>query len=110
MVEAPGRADELVAKALDAGINIRRFDEDRVGISVGESHDDEVLKALVSALGGTLGEADSKYDLPSDLLRTDNYMQHPVFHKYRSETEMMRYLRHLADKDLALDRTMIPLG
>ena len=110
VVEAPGRADELVAKALDAGINIRRFDEDRVGISVGESHDDEVLKALVSALGGILGEADSKYDLPSDLLRTDDYMQHPVFHKYRSETEMMRYLRHLADKDLALDRTMIPLG
>ena len=110
VVEAPGRADELVAKALDAGINIRRFDEDCVGISVGESHDDEVLKALVSALGGTLGEADSKYDLPSDLLRTDDYMQHPVFHKYRSETEMMRYLRHLADKDLALDRTMIPLG
>ena len=110
VVEAPGRADELVAKALDAGINIRRFDEDRVGISVGESHDDEVLKALVSALGGTLGEADSKYDLPSDLLRTDDYMQHPVFHKYRSETEMMRYLRHLVDKDLALDRTMIPLG
>ena len=110
VVEAPGRADELVAKALDSGINIRRFDEDRVGISVGESHDDEVLKALVSALGGTLGEADSKYDLPSDLLRTDDYMQHPVFHKYRSETEMMRYLRHLADKDLALDRTMIPLG
>ena len=110
VVEAPGRADELVAKALDAGINIRRFDEDRVGISVGESHDDEVLKALVSALGGTLGEADSKYNLPSDLLRTGDYMQHPVFHKYRSETEMMRYLRHLADKDLALDRTMIPLG
>ena len=50
---------------------------------MGESHDDEVLKALVSALGGTLGEADSKYDLPSDLLRTDDYMQHPVFHKYR---------------------------
>ena len=110
VVEAPGRADELVAKALDAGINIRRFDEDRVGISVGESHDDEVLKALVSALGGTLGEADAQYDLPAELLRTDEYMQHPIFHKYRSETEMMRYLRHLADKDLALDRTMIPLG
>ena len=110
VVEAPGRADELVAKALDAGINIRRFDEDRVGISVGESHDDEVLKALVSALGGTLGEADAQYDLPAELLRTDDYMQHPIFHKYRSETEMMRYLRHLADKDLALDRTMIPLG
>ena len=110
VVEAAGRADELVAKALEAGVNIRRFDENRVGISVGESHGEELLKSLVEALGGTLGEADSKYDLPSNLLRTDDYMQHPIFHKYRSETEMMRYLRHLADKDLALDRTMIPLG
>ena len=110
VVEAAGRADELVAKALEAGVNIRRFDENRVGISVGESHGEELLKSLVEALGGTLGEADSKYDLPSNLLRTDEYMQHPIFHKYRSETEMMRYLRHLADKDLALDRTMIPLG
>ena len=110
VVEAAGRADELVAKALDAGVNIRRFDENRIGISVGESHGEELLKGLVEALGGTLGEADAQYDLPAELLRTDDYMQHPIFHKYRSETEMMRYLRHLADKDLALDRTMIPLG
>ena len=110
VVEAAGRADELVAKALEAGVNIRRFYENRVGISVGESHGEELLKGLVEALGGTLGEADAQYDLPAELLRTDDYMQHPIFHKYRSETEMMRYLRHLADKDLALDRTMIPLG
>ena len=110
VVEATGRADELVAKALEVGVNIRRFDENRVGISVGESHGEELLKSLVEALGGTLGEADAQYDLPAELLRTDDYMQHPIFHKYRSETEMMRYLRHLADKDLALDRTMIPLG
>lgn len=110
VVEAAGRADELVAKALEAGVNIRRFDENRVGISVGESHGEELLKGLVEALGGTLGEADAQYDLPAELLRTDDYMKHPIFHKYRSETEMMRYLRHLADKDLALDRTMIPLG
>lgn len=110
VVEAAGRADELVAKALEAGVNIRRFDENRVGISVGESHGEGLLKSLVEALGGTLGEADAQYDLPAELLRTDDYMQHPIFHKYRSETEMMRYLRHLADKDLALDRTMIPLG
>ena len=110
VVEAAGHADELVAKALEAGVNIRRFDENRVGISVGESHGEELLKSLVEALGGTLGEADAQYDLPAELLRTDDYMQHPIFHKYRSETEMMRYLRHLADKDLALDRTMIPLG
>lgn len=110
VVEAAGRADELVAKALEAGVNIRRFDENRVGISVGESHGEELLKSLIEALGGTLGEADAQYNLPAELLRTDDYMQHPIFHKYRSETEMMRYLRHLADKDLALDRTMIPLG
>ncbi|MBF1669819.1 MAG: aminomethyl-transferring glycine dehydrogenase [Rothia mucilaginosa] len=110
VVEAAGRADELVAKALEAGVNIRRFDENRVGISVGESHGEELLKGLVEALSGTLGETDAQYDLPAELLRTDDYMQHPIFHKYRSETEMMRYLRHLADKDLALDRTMIPLG
>ena len=111
VVEAPGAADELVAKALDAGVNIRRFDANRVGISVGESHDDAVLGHLVKALGGELpAEADPAFGIPDALLRTDDYMQHPIFHKYRSETEMMRYLRRLSDKDLALDRTMIPLG
>ena len=111
VVEAPGAADELVAKALNAGVNIRRFDANRVGISVGERHDDAVLGRLVKALGGELpAEADPAFSIPDALLRTDDYMQHPIFHKYRSETEMMRYLRRLSDKDLALDRTMIPLG
>ena len=111
VVEAPGAADELVAKALNAGVNIRRFDANRVGISVGESHGDAVLGRLVKALGGELpAEADPAFGIPDALLRTDDYMQHPIFHKYRSETEMMRYLRRLSDKDLALDRTMIPLG
>ena len=111
VVETPGAADELVAKALDAGVNIRRFDANRMGISVGESHDDAVLGRLVKALGGELpAEADPAFSIPDALLRTDDYMQHPIFHKYRSETEMMRYLRRLSDKDLALDRTMIPLG
>lgn len=107
--EAKGRADELVAKALEAGVNIRRLSADRISISVGESHTEQVLEALVAALGGELGETDS-YELPEALLRTDDYMTHPVFHLYRSETSMMRYLRSLSDKDLALDRTMIPLG
>ena len=111
VIDAPARADELVAKALEAGINIRRINENRVGISVGESHDDRVLERLVKAFGAELpSEADAKFSIPANLLRTDEYMKHPVFHKYRSETEMMRYLRHLSDKDLALDRTMIPLG
>ncbi|MFW0118449.1 aminomethyl-transferring glycine dehydrogenase [Rothia sp. P5764] len=107
--EAPGQADQLVDKALEAGINIRRLSADRISISVGESHSEQVLQDLVTALGGTLGESDA-YKIPETLLRTDEYMTHPVFHLYRSETSMMRYLRSLADKDLALDRTMIPLG
>ena len=111
VIDAPARADELVAKALEAGINIRRINENRVGISVGESHDDRVLERLVKAFGAELpSEADAKFSIPANLLRTDEYMKHPVFHRYHSETEMMRYLRHLSDKDLALDRTMIPLG
>lgn len=108
--EAKGKADELVGKAREAGINIRRQSADRISISVGESHTDDVLSALIEALGGTLPEAIDGYDIAEDLLRTDDYMQHSVFHTYRSETAMMRYLRKLSDKDLALDRTMIPLG
>ncbi|MDO4916547.1 MAG: aminomethyl-transferring glycine dehydrogenase [Rothia sp. (in: high G+C Gram-positive bacteria)] len=107
--EAQGKADELVATAAKAGVNIRKINDDRISISVGESHDDAILAQLVEAFGGKLSD-DAQHDIPSDLLRTDEYMQHPVFHLYRSETSMMRYLRQLSDKDLALDRTMIPLG
>lgn len=109
-LEAPGKADELVAKALEAGINIRRLSADRISISVGESHGEEVLTALAQALGGQLAQEEDAYPILAQLLRTDDYMTHPVFHLYRSETSMMRYLRSLSDKDLALDRTMIPLG
>ncbi|MFW0109960.1 aminomethyl-transferring glycine dehydrogenase [Rothia sp. P13129] len=110
--DAPSRADELVAAALEAGINIRKINSDRISISIGESHDEDTLRNLVEALGGTLVEesAEEQYPMPAELLRDDDYMQHPVFHSYRSETAMMRYLRKLSDKDLALDRTMIPLG
>lgn len=108
--EASGRADELVNQALAAGINIRKVNADRISISVGESHGDDILRALVEALGGSLPEKTDAYGLTQSLVRTDEYMQHPVFHTHQSETAMMRYLRRLADKDLALDRTMIPLG
>lgn len=107
--DVEGKADEYLKKAADAGINIRKINDARISISVGESHDDAVLIALVEAFGATLPESGS-HEISSDLLRTDEYMQHPVFHLYRSETSMMRYLRQLSDKDLALDRTMIPLG
>ncbi len=112
-LRAPGRADDLIAAALTAGINIRRVDADTIGVTVDETTTDEDLERLCSALGAVLGpvvvDADT-VGLPEDLRRTSPYLSHPIFHDYRSETEMLRYLRRLSDRDLALDRTMIPLG
>jgi glycine dehydrogenase len=68
-----------------------------------------MLERLLGALGAGVGD-DVSSDLPSDIVRTDSFMQQPVFHDYRTETEMLRYMRRLADRDLALDRCMIPLG
>ncbi|WP_178945481.1 aminomethyl-transferring glycine dehydrogenase [Kocuria sp. TGY1127_2] len=106
----PGRADDVVASALDKGINLRRVDADRVGISLGEPHTFEQLDAVLSAFGSAPSDAPGEFDLPAESLRQDDYLSHPTFHSHRSETSMMRYLRELSDKDLALDRTMIPLG
>ncbi|WP_030015070.1 aminomethyl-transferring glycine dehydrogenase [Curtobacterium sp. S6] len=106
----PGRADEVMAEALKRGINLRRVDADRVGVSIGEPHTFEEIDAVLSAFGAAPSDQPGSYDLPAELLRQDDYLGHPVFHSHRSETQMMRYLRELTDKDLALDRTMIPLG
>ena len=113
----PGQADAVVAAAADRGYNLRRVDGDTVGVSFGEPHTDrdvvEVLTAVTEACGAAEGESEpdgSAFELPGALLRTDEYLTHPVFHTHRSETSLMRWLRELSDKDLALDRTMIPLG
>jgi glycine dehydrogenase len=113
-VSVPGRADEVVAAALAAGINLRRVDDDTVGIAV----DETTTAAHIEAVWGAFGVAASVTELdgtvessiPSGLQRTSDFLTHPVFHRYHSETEMLRYLRRLADKDVALDRSMIPLG
>ncbi len=109
-VRVPGRASEIVEKALLAGINLRPLDADRVGISFDELSTPEVVDALVMAFG--LGEDRGRVSegIPAALARQDEFLTHDVFHRYRSEHEMLRYLRRLADRDLALDRTMIPLG
>ena len=112
---APGQADRLVASALAEGINIRRIDADHVGVSVDETTGRAEIEALWRAFGAPTpslealdGQAPSL--IPKTLLRGDAILTHPTFHLYRSETEMLRYLRRLADKDIALDRAMIPLG
>ncbi len=118
-VRVPGRADDIVAAALEHGLNLRRVSADAVGFSLDETSTAATVVALLAAFGIEADEASidaaaaalgGAARLPEGLVRTTSYLEHPTFHRYRSETEMLRYLRRLADKDLALDRTMIPLG
>jgi glycine dehydrogenase len=108
-------AASIVAAACDEGFNLRLVDETHVGVSVGESTTDEDIAALVRVIAGAHVAVDTtSFDATegplSGILRTDDILTHPVFHSVSSETQMMRYMRRLADRDLALDRTMIPLG
>ncbi|MDO0928719.1 aminomethyl-transferring glycine dehydrogenase [Streptomyces sp. TG1A-8] len=110
----PGRAAEVVAAARDKGVNLRLVDADHVSAACDETTGRAQLAAVWSAFGvdgdvAALDEAAADA-LPESLLRTDDYLTHPVFHEHRSETAMLRYLRRLADRDYALDRGMIPLG
>jgi glycine dehydrogenase len=105
----PGRADEIVAAAAARGVNLRRVDADRVGVACDETTTSEQLAAVCAAFGVPTGEPVAA-TVPDWARRDVDYLRHPVFHKYRSETAMLRYLRSLSDKDYALDRGMIPLG
>ena len=100
-------ADELVGRARDAGMNIRRLGPGSVSFSLDEATGVADVNALLRVLGA--GEVEGPAE-PALVGRTDEYMTQSVFHSHRSEHAMLRYLRRLADKDLALDRTMIPLG
>ena len=107
-VKVPGRAGDVVAAALNGGINLRHIDDSTVGISCDETTTDDEVDVVLSAL--EIDRVEAKSPIPSGLQRTSEFMTHPVFSMYRSETEMMRYLRRLADFDIGLDRSMIPLG
>ncbi len=108
-VTVPGRADEVLVAARDRGINLRRVDADRVAVAFDETCDEQVVGEVLAAFGAD-ADAAAETGIPQDLRRSSSYLTHPVFHRYHSEHEMLRYLRRLADADLALDRTMIPLG
>ncbi|AGB23572.1 glycine dehydrogenase, decarboxylating [Mycobacterium sp. JS623] len=106
LANVPGRADEVIAAAKANGINLWRVDADHVSVSCDEATTDEHVARVIEAFG--LAPAGS---LHSEIAtRTSEFLTHPAFTQYRTETEMMRYLRSLADKDIALDRSMIPLG
>jgi glycine dehydrogenase len=107
-------ADAVIARAVAAGINLRRVDADAVGATFDETTTVAVLAAVAEAVTGTpLADdvtARAWCTIPRVHLRTDEILTQQVFHRYHREHEMLRYLRRLADRDLALDRTMIPLG
>ncbi|MFC7328558.1 aminomethyl-transferring glycine dehydrogenase [Marinactinospora rubrisoli] len=110
-VRVPGRAGAVVERARELGVNLLRADDDTVGISCDEVTTEEHLGLVLRAFGGSAAPgAAGGPALPEALRRGVDYLEHPVFHTHRSETALLRYLRRLADKDLALDRTMIPLG
>ncbi|WP_144660704.1 aminomethyl-transferring glycine dehydrogenase [Paenarthrobacter nicotinovorans] len=109
-VRVPGKASKVIGAAEARGINLRYIDEDTVGVSVDETTTPEVLSAVAVAFGaGPVGDA-AGFELPADVVRASDFLQHPVFNTHRSETQLLRYIRKLSDRDLALDRTMIPLG
>ncbi len=115
LVRVPGKAAEVVAAAVERGVNLRLVDADHVGVSTDETTVRADLAAVLEAFGARdvdVDGLDPADRLPDGLLRRDDaeVLSHPVFHEHRSETAMLRYLRRLADKDLALDRSMIPLG
>ncbi|MBT6798585.1 MAG: aminomethyl-transferring glycine dehydrogenase [Porticoccaceae bacterium] len=110
------RTQSVVKSAQEQEINLRLVDEQTVGISLDETTEIDDVKVLWSILLGdhnldadTLA-AEISEALPGNLIRTDDFLSHPTFSNYHSETEMLRYLRQLSDKDIALDRAMIPLG
>ncbi|MEU6783786.1 aminomethyl-transferring glycine dehydrogenase [Nonomuraea angiospora] len=111
LVRVPGRAAEVVAAAVEQGVNLWRVDDDHVSISCDEKTGAAEVAKVWAAFGVDLTDVALDADaLPASLARESGYLTHPVFHSHRSETAMLRYLRKLQDKDIALDRSMIPLG
>jgi glycine dehydrogenase len=108
-VRAPGQAAEIFERAREAGVNLRRVDGDTLGLAFDETTF-PALPLVLAAFGVAEGFVTGDEGIPAGQRRTSEYLTHPVFHEHRSETEMLRYLRRLADKDVALDRAMIPLG
>ena len=112
------KADALIARAASMGVNLRKAWDDYVCISLDETTTRSDIELLWKIFGGDDAklpnidklDADAPSLIPEELKRTSEFLTHPVFNTHHSEHEMLRYMRSLADKDLAMDRTMIPLG
>ena len=111
-VEVGALQGVILKAAVAAGVNLRRVGTTRIGISLDERTRREHTQAIWRAFGGDMMDRalDHEYRLPTELIRKSGFLEHPIFHMNRAESEMTRYMRRLADRDLALDRAMIPLG
>ena len=111
-IQTETQTKEIFLSAQKQLMNIRMLDENHISISLDETTSDLEVQSIANLFKGITkkAEAASSYDLPKNILRSTEYLTHPVFHLYRTETEMLRYIRKLCDKDIALDRAMIPLG
>ncbi len=113
ILHVPGGADSVVARAALAGINIRKVDDDRVAIACDEKTELATLDTLVEAILAVKRHpvyTAPRVAIPRPMRRLSEYLPHAVFNAHHSEASLTRYMRRLADRDLALDRTMIPLG
>ncbi|MHC6228369.1 aminomethyl-transferring glycine dehydrogenase [Arthrobacter sp. MMS24-T111] len=112
-VRVAGRASAVISDAEARGINLRRIDADTVGISLDETTTPAIVAQVADVFGAPVAEVHGEgqgFGLEAAVVRSSAYLQHPVFNTHRSETQLLRYIRKLSDRDLALDRTMIPLG
>ena len=115
-VRLSGNVSEIKTRLIDANININWFDDDLVSISIDEATTSHDVGDLIFALTGEASadlldySIDKSAGLNKNMMRDSSFMKQERFHKYHSETEMMRYIKRLSDKDIALDRSMIPLG
>ncbi len=111
-VDVGGLQGVIMEAARGQRINLRKVGDTRVGISLDETTRPETIERLWRAFGieKTYKRGPFEFAVPEGMLRESDYLTHPIFHLNRAETEMMRYMRRLADRDLALDRAMIPLG
>jgi glycine dehydrogenase len=108
LARVPGRAIQIQAAAKERGINVWLVDDDHVLVACDETTTGAHVAAVLAAFGAA--PAEKSFEGPDIATRTSEFLTHPAFTQYRTETAMMRYLRTLADKDIALDRSMIPLG
>lgn len=110
VIETNADTNAYIEKALSSGINLRKVNENSIGISIDETSSAEDIKSLCGIFEVKYKASQKITNIPKELKRKTTFLEHPIFNSLHSETELMRYIRKLSDKDIALDRAMIPLG